>query len=122
MVIDVVVAPFNAVEADLDARIAVLDMAENGPVTGDRLIDWVGVYNVYYTCPASYGEYVITRSQSPSMITFLQSLALGDGAVDTATSGSSGFQEAGLVLPNQAHDNSSPIHPDTPGHFTCSTP
>jgi hypothetical protein len=37
-------------------------------VAGDRLIDWVGVYNAYYLCPATYGEYMSTRQMSPSLL------------------------------------------------------
>jgi hypothetical protein len=102
---------------DQDAMQA--NVADNGPVVGDRLIDWVGAYNVFYLCPGLYGEYVNTRSHSPGMIEFLQDLAAGDGAVDTRAEGASGFNEVAIVFPNQAGQNSHPIHPDNPGHFTC---
>ena len=52
---------------------------DNGPVEGDRLVDWVGVYNAYYLCPATYGEYVSTRQMSPSLLTYLQRQAEADG-------------------------------------------
>jgi Ca2+-binding RTX toxin-like protein len=102
---------------DQDAMQA--NVADEGPVPGDRLIDWVGAYNVYYLCPGLYGEYVNTRDHSPAIIQFLQQLAEGDGAYQTATDGSSGFNNVAMVFPNQAGQNSHPIHPDTPGHFTC---
>lgn len=95
------------------------DVGDNGPVAGDRLIDWVGAYNVYYLCPALYGEFVITRSHSPSVIEFLQQLAEGDGALQPADNGSSGFNEVAMVFPREARYNSQPVHPDNPGHFTC---
>jgi len=95
------------------------NVADTGPVPGDRLLDWVGAYNVYYLCPALYGDWVITRGHSPSLIRFLQDLAQGDGALDTLTDGTSGFHEVGIVFPNQAGQNSHPPHPDNPGHFTC---
>ncbi len=41
---------------------------DNGPVEGDRLVDWVGAYNAYYLCPATYGEFVSTRQMSPSLL------------------------------------------------------
>jgi Ca2+-binding RTX toxin-like protein len=95
------------------------NVADTGPVPGDRLIDWVGAYNVYYLCPGLYGEWVITRGHSPHIIQFLQQLAEGDGAFSPATAGSSGFRELALVFPNDARFNSNPPHPDNPGHFTC---
>ncbi len=41
---------------DQDAMQA--NVADNGPIAGDRLFDWVGAYNIYYLCPATYGAYV----------------------------------------------------------------
>jgi Ca2+-binding RTX toxin-like protein len=102
---------------DQDAMQA--DVADTGPVPGDRLIDWVGAYNVYYLCPGLYGEYVITRDHSPHIVRFLQDLASGDGAVDSTTSGSSGFNEIAIVFSGDIRWNSHPPHPDNPGHFTC---
>lgn len=102
---------------DQDAMQA--DVGGPGPVPGDRLLDWVGGYNVYYTCPAAYGEGVITRSHSPQVIQFLQKLAEADGAITSSIDGSSGFRELGMVFPNQGGQNSHPPHPDHPGHFTC---
>jgi hypothetical protein len=102
---------------DRDAMQA--DVADNGPVPGDRLIDWVGAYNVYYLCPGLYGEFVITRGHSPSVVQFLQELAMGDGALDTGTEGSSGFEEIAIVFASEARFNSHLPHPDNPGHFTC---
>jgi len=90
------------------------DVGQNGPGPGDRLLDWVGAYNAYYKCGGAYGEFVITRSHSPSLIQFLLDLAAADGAT-----GLSGAAEAAIVYPEQASDNSNPVHPDNPGHFTC---
>ena len=95
------------------------NVADMGPVPGDRLMDWVGAYNVYYLCPPLYGDWVITRQHSPSMVKFLQDLAKGDGALETSVNGTSGFREVGIVFPNEARFNSHPPHPDNPGHFFC---
>jgi Ca2+-binding RTX toxin-like protein len=102
---------------DQDAMQA--DVGGPGPVPGDRLLDWVGAYNVYYTCPAAYGEGVMTRGHSPQVINFLETLSEADGAILSDTNGSSGFRELGMVFPNQGGQNSHPPHPDNPGHFTC---
>lgn len=93
--------------------------AAPGPELTDRLIDWNGGYNVYYVCQGAYGEGTITRIESPGMREFLFDLATGDGAFDPYSESSSGFREIGYVFPNQARDNSHPVHPDFPGHFVC---
>ncbi|HYF64389.1 MAG TPA: hypothetical protein VD886_16315, partial [Herpetosiphonaceae bacterium] len=90
-----------------------------GPQPGDRLLDWAGAYNVYYTCPAAYGEGVITRSIAPSVIQFLQDLAEGDGADRPNVLPASGYREIGIVFNKDIRFNSNPVHPDHPGHFTC---
>jgi hypothetical protein len=95
------------------------DVAAPGPREADRLIDWAGGYNVFYVCPGAYGEGTITRRGSPHLQRFLQDLAEADGALSTATEGSSGFRELGYVFPNERGQNSHPPHPDHPGHFTC---
>lgn len=95
------------------------DVGGPGRQPGDRLIDWVGAYNVYYVCPAAYGEGMITRSHSPSVVQFLQQLAESGGARDAAVTGTSGFRELGLVQNNEARFNANPPHSDHPGHFTC---
>jgi len=102
---------------DQDAMQA--NIADEGPVPGDRLIDWVGAYNVYYLCPGVYGEFVSTRDHSPHMIKFLQELAEGDGALEPSDKDSSGFVEAAIVFPNEGGQNAHPPHPDNVGHFTC---
>jgi hypothetical protein len=102
---------------DQDAMQA--NIGDEGPVPGDRLLDWVGTYNVYYLCPGLYGEFVVTRDHSPAIIDFLQQLSRGDGAVETATEGSSGFRELAMVFPNEGGQNAHPVHEDTPGHFVC---
>lgn len=95
------------------------DQAPTGPAPGDRLVDWIGVYNIYYLCGPQYGEYVITRSPSPSVKDFLVQLAAGDGALDPGSAGSSGYAEIAIVYQPDYKTNSHPPHPDTPGHFTC---
>ena len=42
------------------------DQAENGPDPGDRLADWAGGLNVFYLCPAGYGDHTITRMGAPN--------------------------------------------------------
>jgi Ca2+-binding RTX toxin-like protein len=95
------------------------DQAANGPDPGDRLADWAGGFNVFYLCPAGYGDFTITRMGSPFAQTFLEDLARASGAFDTATDGTSGFRDVAYVFPNQRGQNSHPPHPDHPGHFTC---
>jgi Ca2+-binding RTX toxin-like protein len=92
---------------------------DNGPAIGDRLIDWSGSYNVYYVCPGTYGDWISTRLLAPGMVDFLQSLSEGDGARDVKTGTSSGFRETGIVFNADIKSNTNPVHPDTPGHFTC---
>ena len=92
---------------------------DNGPKPGDRLLDWAGVYNAYYLCPSTYGDWVSTRAVAPGLIEFLQSMSQGFGATTTATSGTSGFRETAIVFQNEQGKNANPIHPDTPAHFTC---
>jgi Ca2+-binding RTX toxin-like protein len=98
------------------------DEAEPGPHDGDRLIDWTGVYNIYFLCPAVYGDWVITRLISPDMLAYLPDQALGDGALDPATTNSSGFDELGLVYTGDVRENSGKPYPDSPGHFVCPQP
>lgn len=95
------------------------DVGGPGPQPGDRLIDWVGAYNAYYVCPGAYGQGMITRSHSPSVIQFLQMLAESGGAQDVAMSQSSGFREIGIVFSKESRFNANPPHPDHPAHFTC---
>jgi Ca2+-binding RTX toxin-like protein len=102
---------------DQDAMQA--NIALPGPREADRLIDWAGGFNVFYVCPGAYGEGTITRQGSPHLQAYLQALAQGDGAVDTATPGTSGFRELAYVHSNERKYNSHPPHPDHPGHFTC---
>ncbi|HSL11509.1 MAG TPA: calcium-binding protein [Actinomycetota bacterium] len=92
---------------------------DNGPVIGDRLLDWAGSYNGYYLCPSTYGDWVSTRALAPGLADFIQKMSEGDGATATATPGTSGFRETAIVFNNEAKDNTKPIHVDTPAHFTC---
>jgi Ca2+-binding RTX toxin-like protein len=92
---------------------------DNGPVAGDRAIDWGGVYNLWYNCPATYGAWIDIRSPYPGLEQYLIDQAAGDGALDPGTPGSSGFDELALVYQQDIKDNTNPPHPETPGHFTC---
>ncbi|HVM52706.1 MAG TPA: calcium-binding protein [Acidimicrobiales bacterium] len=95
------------------------DLGDNGPVHGDRLMDWVGAYNVYYLCPSTYGAWVSLRDLPPDGLKHMEDLATGMGAVDVTTPGSSGFREAAIVYTPDVKHNQNPPHPDTPGHFVC---
>ncbi|HEX6130494.1 MAG TPA: hypothetical protein VF044_02130, partial [Actinomycetota bacterium] len=95
------------------------NQGDNGPVIGDRLLDWGGSYNGYYLCPSTYGDWVSTRALAPGVVAFLQQLSQGGGATTTATAGSSGFRETAIVFTNEQKFNTKPIHVDTPAHFTC---
>jgi hypothetical protein len=95
------------------------NVAAPGPRITDRLIDWAGGYNVFYVCPGAYGEGTITRMGNPGLQAFLQDLSAADGAVNTRTSGSSGFSDLAYVFTSERGKNSHPPHPDHPGHFTC---
>jgi Ca2+-binding RTX toxin-like protein len=98
------------------------DLAQNGPNPGDRMLDWNGAYNLYTHCNAAYGGYNDVRQHSPSMQTFLQMLAYGDGAgqiaADASASGRSAFRELALAYPGADNTHASgSAFPTTPGHF-----
>lgn len=108
---------------DADAMQA--NVGGNGPVVGDRLIDWVGVYNLYIVCPATYGEFITTREFSPRMTDFIHRLAEGDGAFmpgPRARNGTgadpSGFNEIGFVYTPDLKSNQAPPYAGTPAHFS----
>ena len=102
---------------DQDAMQA--NVADNGPIEGDRLFDWVGAYNIYYLCPATYGAYVNIRDQSPAIIAYFETQAATDGALRPKTAGTSGFNELAMVYKPDVKNNANPIYPGTPGHFFC---
>jgi Ca2+-binding RTX toxin-like protein len=93
------------------------DEGGTGPVDGDRLIDWYGVYNAYYVCPSAYGGSMVLRYPAPDTFAFLEQLAAADGAYQVGDPGTSGWNELALVT--RPGSNQSPTHPDTPAHFTC---
>ncbi len=98
------------------------DVAQNGPNPGDRLLDWVGAYNIYTHCNSAYGGFNDVRQHSPDMQQFLLQVSFGDGAgqvsSDSVTVGTSAFRELAFVYPadNNAHGSGSAF-PSTPGHF-----
>jgi hypothetical protein len=98
------------------------DVGGPGTQVGDRLIDWTGAYNIYFTCPGAYGEGVATRMLSPDMLLYLREQSEGDGAFQPITSNSSGFDELGLVYTGDVRFNSGKAYPGTPGHFVCPAP
>jgi len=104
-----------------DRDVMQADIADNGPNPGDRLMDWVGAYNLYDHCPAAYGGYNDVRLFSPSLQTFLQQLAYSLGAgkslADVQAKGTSGYNELALVFNGDVKANSGSAYPGTPGHF-----
>lgn len=48
-----------------DRDVLQADMADEGPNTGDRLLDWGGAYNLYSHCNPSYGGFNDVRQLSP---------------------------------------------------------
>ena len=114
-------APTNGVDLEYGGWGQDALQADDSPKgqPGDRLLDWVGSYNVYYVCTGAYGAETIIRSHTASVVDLLRAVAASDGAVDVTLAGSSGFTELGLVLSGDYNSNNSPIHPDSPGHFTC---
>jgi len=106
-----------------DADALQANVGDNGPKIGDRLFDWVGVYNLYILCPGTYGEFVSTREFSPQMTEFLHRLAEGDGAYrpGTAITDPSGFNEIAFVFRPDLKFNKNPPYVDTPAHFNCTT-
>ena len=95
------------------------NVAANGPIEGDRMLDWAGVYNLTHLCPATYGAYVTIRGQSPSLIDWVLALAGTDGAVNPAGNGTSGANEVAMVYKPDVKFNTSPTYPGTPGHKNC---
>ena len=93
------------------------NVADNGPVTGDRVMDWSGVFNLTLLCPATYGAYVTIRDQSPALITYWEESAETDGAHQVRTSTSSGYRELAMVYKPDVKANNNPPYPNTPGHF-----
>ncbi len=102
---------------DQDAMMA--NHGDNGPIPGDRLIDAAGSYNANYVCPSTNGAWITIRSASPSIVAYENNLSQGGGANATATPGSSGYRETAIVTQSDHGQNANPVHPDTPGHFTC---
>ncbi|GAB3658904.1 hypothetical protein GCM10027596_15790 [Nocardioides korecus] len=110
-----------------DRDVMQADLSENGPHPGDRLMDWNGVYNLYSHCNAAYGGFTDVRNHSPAVQSFLQSWADGNGAgrpagsgraADSATPGTSAYDELALTTTGDAkdHGTGSP-YPGSPGHF-----
>lgn len=100
------------------------NVTANGPNPGDRLMDWVGTFNLYNHCNAAYGGFNDVRQFSPGMQAFMQGwaygLGVGSSPADVATPGTTGFSELGFVY-NQNPDiqsNSGSPYSGTPGNFT----
>ncbi|HUP84685.1 MAG TPA: calcium-binding protein [Acidimicrobiales bacterium] len=113
---------FDTIYGGWDQDTLQANEGDNGPVAGDRLVDWSGSYNGYYLCPATYGEYVSTRQMSPSLITYLEDQGTADGATNVKTgprTTGSGYDELAIVYKPDVKSNTNPVHPDTPAHFTC---
>ena len=95
------------------------DEGDNGPVRGDRLLDWAGAHNIYYLCPSTYGAYVSIRAEEPGLLDYLNAMATADGLVSVTQKGTPGYDELALVYKPDIKFNANPAHPDTPGHFSC---
>jgi Ca2+-binding RTX toxin-like protein len=95
------------------------NIADQGPTHGDRMLDWAGVYNITYLCPATYGAYVTIRAETPDLITYVLEQAATDGALTPSTVASSGGNEVAMVYKPDVKNNTNPIYPGTPGHFFC---
>jgi hypothetical protein len=97
------------------------DVGDNGPGMGDRLMDWVGAYNLFTHSHASYGGDNDVRQHSPDMVDFFQRLAFGTGAgtslADVQNAASSAYREVAIVYQSDIKDNSGSAYPTTPGHF-----
>jgi Ca2+-binding RTX toxin-like protein len=102
---------------DQDAMQA--NIADQGPTDGDRMFDWVGVYNILYLCPATYGAYLQIRDQNPALIEYLLEQAETDGALTPDVKTSSGGNEIAMVYKPDVKFNNAPVYPGTPGHFFC---
>lgn len=98
------------------------DIGKNGPEEfGDRLVDWVGNYNLYLRCNASYGDDGDVRQRAPQLEDFLETLAFITGVGETRTeveaSGTSAYRELALVYQPDTKDNNGSPFPGTPGNF-----
>ena len=86
------------------------DEGDQGKTTGDRLLDWNGIYNLYLVCGGAYGAGKVLNKADPSTVVFLQSLAADTGAV--------GAGELALI---SSGAETHPGYAGAPGHFTCET-
>jgi hypothetical protein len=103
------------------------DLSDNGPHTGDRLLDWSGVYNLWSHCNAAYGGFTDVRTSAPAVEDFLRTWATGNGAgrpagagttADVLTAGTSAYDELALVYNGDNKDHATgSAYPTTPGHF-----
>jgi hypothetical protein len=105
-----------------DRDVMQADQADEGPNTGDRLLDWVGAYNLYSHCNASYGGFNDVRQLSPAMLTFLQQWGYGTGLgqvnADITTAGTSAYDEVAIVYQADINQHGAgQAYPTTPGHF-----
>ncbi len=97
------------------------DRTSNGPNAGDKLLDWVGAFNLYTHCNAAYGGWNDVRVLSPTVISALERLAYAVGAGNSLqqvrTPGTSAYLEAAVVYTKDVKDNSGKAYPTTPGNF-----
>jgi Ca2+-binding RTX toxin-like protein len=105
-----------------DRDVLQADVADNGPNSGDRLLDWAGAYNLYTHCNAAYGGFNDVRQLSPSEQSFMQKWAFSVGAgqlgtSDITTGGTSAYDELALVYTSDVKNNTGQAYPSTPGHF-----
>jgi Ca2+-binding RTX toxin-like protein len=105
-----------------DRDIMQADQADEGPNTGDRLLDWNGAYNLYSHCNPSYGGFNDVRQLSPAELTFIQQWSYGVGigqkSSDVTTPGTSAYDEVAIVYQSDIKSHGAGADfPTTPGHF-----
>ncbi|MBW3620626.1 MAG: hypothetical protein KY461_10305, partial [Actinobacteria bacterium] len=98
------------------------DIGQNGPEEfGDRLIDWVGNFNMYTRCNASYGDDGDIRQRSPAIEEWLETLGfvtgVGASLADVRDPSSSAYRQLAVVYKTDTRDNNGQAFPSTPGHF-----
>ena len=98
------------------------DVTGNGQNTGDRMIDWNGVYNLCSHCNSAYGGFNDVRAAQPGHAV----LAAGPGVRSRRRTHEGRrpvrhrlrLQRARPGLQRgDVKDNSGPAYPTTPGHF-----
>lgn len=98
------------------------DVSAPNPNGLDKLIDATGAYNAYFVCEGAYGGNSVVRVLSPTMVTFLERTAGAAGGFDVTNEASSGYRDLANIYKPDIKHNQAPVHPETPGNFTCGDP